>query len=89
MWSKLSFLASPVYFFIIILVVEGLITSTLCDDKMIEIGAVLDLDSRMGKEQKIAMEIAANTFSNDNLQISIQNVYFSQNLLNTSISGSY
>lgn len=68
--------------------VEGLITSTFSDDKIIEIGVVLDLDSRLGKEQHIAMEIAAGTFSNDSLQISIQNVSFNQDLLNTSISGS-
>lgn len=34
------------------------------DSKVISIGAIIDVNSRVGKEQRVAMDIAAQSFNN-------------------------
>ncbi|XP_019106848.1 glutamate receptor 2.7 isoform X2 [Beta vulgaris subsp. vulgaris] len=67
--QKLPFLALLLLSFFCI--IEGLNSSAT------KIGAILDLDSRMGKEQKMAMQIAVENFNNANT--SIHFVYYNQN----------
>lgn len=78
--QKLPFLALLLLSFFCI--IEGLNSSAT------KIGAILDLDSRMGKEQKMAMQIAVENFNNANT--SIHFVYYNQNTsLQTALAGSF
>lgn len=58
-------LAFPTYLFIFFVLVncyQG--EATNGDNKVISIGAIIDVNSRVGKEQLVAMDLAAQSYNN-------------------------
>ena len=59
--------------------------------KLINIGAIVDVNSRIGKEQKVAMEIAAANFNNtaQNYKLSLHFQYPEKDPLQVGSTGKY
>ncbi|KAL7211689.1 hypothetical protein ACSBR2_014527 [Camellia fascicularis] len=67
MSSKFTiFVLTQIFSFLFIFLSHGSLTEAQSNDsKTTKIGAIIDANSRIGKEQKLAMEIAAQNFNSD------------------------
>lgn len=54
----------PRSWILLFLLVSSVLNRSYGDKKVIPIGAILDVNTRMGKEQQVAMEIAVQNYNN-------------------------
>lgn len=70
-----SYLVFPLYLvaFVVVLIIHGAEAASIKNAAEIRIGAIIDVNSRMGREEKTAMKIAVGNFNNNsrNLKLSL------------------